>query len=33
MSKTKKKAIPEWQGQVSTVFDFAGKLLLIDIDG
>ena len=33
MSKTKKIAIPEWQGQVSTVFDFAGKLLLIDIDG
>lgn len=32
MSKTKKIAIPEWQGQVSTVFDFAGKLLLIDID-
>ena len=32
MSKTVKIAIPEWQGQVSTVFDFAGKLLLIDID-
>ena len=33
MSNTAKIAIPEWQGQVSTVFDFAGKLLLIDIDG
>jgi predicted Fe-Mo cluster-binding NifX family protein len=33
MNKKKKIAIPEWQGQVSTVFDFAGKLLLIDIDG
>ena len=33
MSNTTKIAIPEWQGQVSTVFDFAGKLLLIDIDG
>lgn len=33
MSKTTKIAIPEWQGQVSTVFDFAGKLLLIEIDG
>jgi predicted Fe-Mo cluster-binding NifX family protein len=33
MSKTTKIAIPECQGQVSTVFDFAGKLLLIDIDG
>lgn len=33
MSKTTKIAIPEWQGQVSTVFDFAGKLLLIDIEG
>ena len=33
MNKIKKIAIPEWQGQVSTVFDFAGKLLLIEIDG
>ena len=33
MSKTTKIAIPEWQGEVSTVFDFAGKLLLIAIDG
>lgn len=33
MSKITKIAIPEWQGQVSTVFDFAGKLLLITIDG
>jgi predicted Fe-Mo cluster-binding NifX family protein len=33
MSKTKKIAIPEWHGQVSTVFDFASKLLLIDIEG
>ncbi len=33
MKKTKKIAIPEWNGQVSTVFDFAGKLLLIEIDG
>jgi predicted Fe-Mo cluster-binding NifX family protein len=33
MSKTKKISIPEWRGQVSTVFDFAGKLLLIEIDG
>lgn len=33
MSKTKTIAIPEWQGQVSTVFDFASKLLLIEIDG
>ena len=33
MSKTTKIAIPEWQGQVSTVFDFAGKLLLVDIEG
>ena len=33
MSNATKIAIPQWQGQVSTVFDFAGKLLLIDIDG
>jgi predicted Fe-Mo cluster-binding NifX family protein len=33
MRKTKKIAIPEWHGQVSTVFDFAGKLLLIEFDG
>ena len=33
MSKTTKIAIPEWQGQVSSVFDFASNLLLIDIDG
>jgi len=33
MSKTTKIAIPQWQGCVSTVFDFANKLLLIDIDG
>jgi len=33
MNKTTKIAIPQWQGQVSTVFDFAGKLLLIDVDG
>ena len=33
MSKTTKIAIPEWQGYISTVFDFANKLLLIDIDG
>jgi len=33
MSKTTKIAIPAWQRQVSTVFDFAGKLLLIDMDG
>ncbi len=33
MSKTTKIAIPEWQRQVSSVFDFAGKLLLIAIDG
>jgi predicted Fe-Mo cluster-binding NifX family protein len=33
MSKTTKIAIPEWQGQVSTVFDFASKMLLIEIDG
>lgn len=33
MSKTKKIAIPQWQGQVSTVFDFASKLVLIDIEG
>jgi len=33
MSKTTKIAIPEWQGRVSTVFDFASKLLLIEIDG
>ena len=33
MSKITKIAIPQWQGQVSTVFDFAGKLLLIDIGG
>lgn len=32
MSKTIKIAIPEWQGQVSTVFDFASKLVLIDIE-
>ena len=32
MSKTTKIAIPEWQGCVSTVFDFANRLLLIDID-
>ncbi len=33
MEKKTKIAIPQWQGQVSTVLDFAGKLLLIDIDG
>jgi len=33
MSKTTKIAIPEWQGCVSTVFDFANRLLLIDIEG
>lgn len=33
MSKTTKIAIPVWQGQVSTVFDFARDLLLIEIDG
>ena len=33
MSKTTKIAIPQWQGQVSTVFDFARELLLIDIEG
>ncbi|MBA7631033.1 hypothetical protein ES703_38560 [subsurface metagenome] len=33
MSKTTKIAIPEWQGCVSAVFDFANRLLLIDIDG
>jgi len=33
MSKTIKIAIPLWQGNVSTVFDFAAHLLLIDIEG
>jgi len=33
MNKTTRIAIPQWLGQVSTVFDFAGKLLLIDMDG
>lgn len=33
MSKTAKIAIPVWQGQVSTVFDFTVYLLLIDIEG
>jgi predicted Fe-Mo cluster-binding NifX family protein len=32
MNKTIKIAIPQWQGFVSTVFDFACKLLLIDTE-